>query len=659
MRTVTVHVVKCGLSGPPETGKTHVRALMLGKPRPSQQRSTEIATKADQITPDFKRIDEGVWNIEDSHMWLEVNKDRMTRLLADTLSSISSSDSQPEDLNLLPIYSLSPTEQHKVSYNIVSDIKEHLKHRNRGKGKGLNGIRLVYFVDVGGQPQFQIILPYFIRCDISLLVHNLSQDLDSCPGFSYTINGQNFSVPEQVQASNIDIIDGTVRSICSNMTQKPEYKPHIAIIGTHKDVCDTLCHDYNKMLKEKHAKIEKRLENYIGTHHVDKCELIRASREQCIFTIDGSAEGWNSNQHTLEDLKQRIHNYAEQRSVEVPIKFFVFIESLISYTDNHSLQYLTLDQCRSIASDNLFMTEPDMYEALKLFDDYNLLLYFPEILPEYVFIKPGFLYGLTTELIVASFLCENDVLNEERKLFQKSGIFTNSILSSLKLEDNNFSKKDFLELLKGLFIIAELHPKEFFMPCVLSVAETTSEILTDIKECMKSEHVDGPLCISFVHRKSPRGLFCALLVALAGKDRWKLRNYVKDIFRHRNLFEFLLHDQYNRYAGEVTIIDKNSHFEVYTTCGPDTCLYIQQTVAEALKKACSSMKYNENDVDLLGFPCRIFRTCDGSHCTFVFPEEGKERCSKNRSRHILLTAERLVWFKHSTSESKYTGLSTT
>ncbi len=62
---------------------------------------------------------------------------------------------------------------------IIRDIKRHLEEmRRKSKGmkskrkrNGLNNVQLVYFVDTGGQPQFQEVLPNFIKCDINLLVH--------------------------------------------------------------------------------------------------------------------------------------------------------------------------------------------------------------------------------------------------------------------------------------------------------------------------------------------------------------------------------------------------------------------------------------------------------------------------------------------------------
>lgn len=666
--SVALHIVKCGVSGPPETGKTHMRAIMLGKKRPRTRKSTAVATKADQVTSDFNRIydaSEDVINMtvtgKGIHKWVKVDSKGMAKFIANSLFSEEctiDSDHETDDEDsmdiLIDIPSPSPPpKKRRKTVKMVDDVKKLVKSM-KCRRKGLKGVQLVYFVDVGGQPQFQEILPNFIRCDFNLLVHKLSQDLEDCPEFKYIIGDESFTVPKQVQASNIDIIEQSVRSICSNMTLQSEYKPQVAIIGMFKDQCfpHPNSSDYTKILKEKSSKITARLKPYIGSE-ITQCELVTASREQCIFTIDGSVEGWDTNVRAIDELKERIHEYADNNSVEVPIRYFIFIQDLADYAEKHYLDYVTLEQCKSIAlKGGIFMQLKDVDEALKLFYDCNTILYFPKVLPGIIFHKPAFLYGLTTDLIVASFRSENSIFNEE---FQKSGVFTIDLLKkipSLKKLGKNFKKQDFLDLLKGLFIIAELSPGRFFMPCVLSVTESSSEELAHIKECMKTNEVEGPLCISFTHKKSPRGLFCALLVALAGNCRWKLSNDHDGFFRHRNSFEFELHNERDSRVGEVIIIDKNSHLEIYTTCDRNSCLYIQKAVNEAFGKAHENLKYSKNDLDYLGFPCQILHdsSCD-FHSTKVYPEVGTERCPKHRSKQIPLTSGRSVWFS-SPSQSK-------
>ena len=633
---------------------------MLGRKRPRERKSTAVATKADQVTPDLtinmKTTSRG------SHQWHEVKDEHMAMFIARTLikEEYTDEDSNVDEENSTTPPSCSRSSAKKVSKiirMIKKSIKEHLQGNTKGKRhSGLNGIRLMYLIDVGGQPQFQEILPNFVRCDINLLVHKLSQDLKYCPEFNYVYNKKNYTVPDQVRASNIDIIKQSARSICSNISSSSitDCKPHIAILGTFKDKCDR--HGYNDMLKSRSGTIKKALEPYLGTSDIKKCEFIDSSRDQCIFDIDGSLKGWDDNDCILNHLKQCIHNYAEKRSISVPIRYFIFHHMLTSYAQKHGLQYLTLDQCSRVASE-VFMNKSDVDAALNIFDDCNLLLYFPEVLPNIVFTDPTFLFTRTTDLIVASFRCESLTMNRGHIRFQKYGIFFTSLLKnidSLKLPDKSFTQQHFLKLLTGLYIIADLGPEGYFMPCVLPLCESSGPLVEDIKKTMIENEVDGPLMISFLLKKSPRGLFCALLVALAGNSRWKLN--VKTCVHYRNFVVFKLYNTSDKaIIGEVGIIDKDSHLEIYSTCNRKYCSYVRQIVHEALQRACENMKYAISDDINIGLPCHLFPSCDGSHSTIVYHGERKERCP-NRHKRLPLLDNRFIWFD-SQSQKSYQRLS--
>ena len=479
--TVKLHIVTCGLSGPPGTGRGHLRTRMIGK---RQSRiccsPAAVATEVDHITPDSMKIYRTVLNStvtkkpgKSIYKWASVGSEDMARFSANSLYSNME--------NKENCYSEFSNQEN--SGTIVDDIKKLLREMKcKKKGKGLNEARLVFFIDVDGKAQFQEILPNFIKCDVNLLIHNLEQDLEHCPEFSYVFENEIFMVPEQVQASGIDIIEQSVRSICSNNTLQSERKPQVAIVGTLRDRHTPDSTKHKKMLAEKSSKINASLRKYIGSD-TTKCELLAASREQIIFVIDTSADGWDTN-----ELKRRIHEYADRNYVKVPIKYCILIHLLVDCAEN----FVTLKQCESLAKKGgILMRLGDIEEAVKLFCDYNIILYYPEILPGIVFNKPSYLYRLTTDLIEASFQSKHSIFNRD---FQRTGVFKHHLLSrisSFETLDERFTKQDFLKLLKGLFIVAEVHPGGFFMPCVLSVTEPASKVIEQIKECMQSNCVHG------------------------------------------------------------------------------------------------------------------------------------------------------------------------
>ena len=639
--------MKCGVSGPPETGKSHVRALMLEKPRPSQRVSTPVATEADLMTPDAARIDTGedflaVKTDKSGVVWNEVKGDSLARVIANTLYN--------EEYSKTAESTEGSQSRVRGKFKLLNDVRRHLK-RLKGKPKrrrnGLSGMRFIFFVDAGGQPQFQEILPNFVKCDINILVHNLSQTLYHCPHFNYAIGGKKYSVPEKMKLSNLTIIEQSVRSISSSLvTADADRKPHVVILGTFKDKCipnsERQPVEFDKMLREKSKIINEKIKPYVG-YSVGKCNLYSGQRgkDQVIVAIDGSEEGWNKNHNALEKLKTFINQQVGKKEVQVPIKYFVFLQ-LLKSAAKKGMPYITLDECSAFASSSN-MSSREVKEALRKFNDLNIVLYFPHILENIAFLKPDFLFCMVTNLIVLSFQSESNNTMIECMQFQETGIFTAAMLHQIPFTSGEFTHQLFLKLLMGLYVIAEIDSGVYFMPCVLPL-ENLSQELTQYREVMTSNGLDGPFILSFDSKMSPRGLFCALLVALGGRPEWNLPELQQ---RCRNLvnFNLLKNTDCGRVRiGEVAVVDRNSCLEIYTSCEASECPNIKKMVSDALEEACLNLSYNPKHLITFGFPCRC--GTGEPHATEVIPHKNswKERCSTNHNKRVFLSKEREAWF---------------
>ena len=162
--------------------------------------------------------------------------------------------------------------------------------------------------------------------------------------------------------------------------------------------------------------------------------------------------------------------------------------------------------------------------------------------------------------------------------------------------------------MQQLCIISKLPDASYFMPCVLQLKNPQhptpecTERLDDIQEIMETNHVSGPLIISFGDRVLPRGLFCAMVVILSNNNYgWQLNKDSESICR-RNLIEFSVNItesgstslQDISLASNV-IFDKITHIEVLTTCPSDDCFLISQALELALYEACNILKYNPDN----------------------------------------------------------------
>ena len=237
---------------------------------------------------------------------------------------------------------------------------------------------------------------------------------------------------------------------------------------------------------------------------------------------------------------------------------------------------------------------------MRKFNDLNIVLYFPHILENIAFLKPDFLFCLVTNLIVLSFQSESDNTMIECMQFQETGIFTAAMLHQIPFTSGEFTHELFLKLLMGLYVIAEIDSGVYFMPCVLPL-ENLSQELTQYKKVMTSNGLDGPFILSFDSKMSPRGLFCALLVALGGRPEWNLPELQQ---RCRNLvnFNLLKNTDCGRVRiGEVAVVDRNSCLEIYTTCEASECPSIRKMVFDALEEACLNLSYNPKHLITFGF----------------------------------------------------------
>ena len=140
---------------------------------------------------------------------------------------------------------------------------------------------------------------------------------------------------------------------------------------------------------------------------------------------------------------------------------------------------LEIDEAMA-AGRSLEMEEDDTKKALKYLHDHTIILYYPEILPKIVFTDPHPILDILSRLLALTYEIDQDFLshitNEEKpseselQKITENGIFTKSLLSKLKSDDQKFSNFDFIELLLHLHIIADTkdgkEEKSYFIPCM-------------------------------------------------------------------------------------------------------------------------------------------------------------------------------------------------
>ena len=113
--------------------------------------------------------------------------------------------------------------------------------------------------------------------------------------------------------------------------------------------------------------------------------------------------------------------------------------------------------------------------ALEYFDDLNIFLYYPSLLPGIVFSNPQVILDKVTELIHFSYCLQGSgppvALEGKWLQFQDKGIVTLEMLQDERFSthyiQNLFTPADLIKLFEHLFIVAPLSGTEYFMPSLL------------------------------------------------------------------------------------------------------------------------------------------------------------------------------------------------
>ena len=663
---VKIKAAKCGVSGPPGSGKTHFKALFAGRERPTckdGRQSTAVSTEAVQITPDFVEELVEMHRIQDGSKvrWYAIDSKKIALLIANTL--YVDKIRRPSTTHIDQTRKMSKS-RNQVLMNLKKLIQRNLK-RNP---KSLKGMRILYLVDTGGQPQFQEIMPIFVRnSSVHFLVHKLTESLDECPPFDYKIDGIKYSVPEEMLISNRDYIKQSLHSISSCVFARSIKcrvssgipKPQFAVIGMFKDQCS------DKDLEDKQKSVNDCIVPFAG-----KCEAFYRPHhtEKPVFAVDGSKDGWSTNGAVIDDLHVKIEAFTKSLEIEVPIRWFPFLNILKDHS--RTKPFLTLQQCCEIAQEEDIMMdeEQDVEDALEFFDELGLIVYFSKFLHNIVFISPKFLFKKISEIIVQSFDCAalTEITNQERLDFHQTGIFSRSMMETVKsLQedfDSNFNLDDLLTLLKKLCIIADVGSCRYFIPCVLAYErdEENSKFLKDI-QCHMIANKTEPLLISFPDDYSPRGLFCASVTYLAERCNWKIESSSRKLEHKRNLIEFDVYEHIQdenldiprTSMGQVVIVDRMSRFEVYSTCDKKHLCGIRRTINKAVWYAAAQcLTYSPENIDAsIGFSCDIDCGKPKPHGTVVCDDDSPHwsmKCIKNRSKRARkLNDRQLPWFTNS------------
>ena len=549
-----------------------------------------------------------------------------------------------------------PSAQSKIE---IAEVKKMVNYFfalvNKSHGELKLHQKWLYFLDCGGQIQFQKLMQAFIPCvSVLMLVTSLANNLSSQSSTELQRENQKYTTSEHSLTVETILKQLTLMVDISTQQQKlliesdpelskvitpPEKNLEIIAVATHPDEYDKQkandkCDFESIELKEHRiARIlepwERNLSYYQSKH-----------KRKILHIVDGhnafQAETFNDPMGTIDSISKKLVEQAYK--VEVPIKWYAF-EILLRKLAKKGCGVLSLQKCKLLGSE-LNIVGNEVESALKFFHILNTLLYYPKVAP-IVFVFPESVIKIIDELMLE--ICkarqERDLSKAIRRMAIEGIISKNVLKMNSKCQEVSKDFQDFetklLAIFEHLHVASKLSGKddEFFMPALLPLTNTSNpNPFSDSAPC--------PFLLYFKKGVSI-GLFCKFINHLHSYDIKKKKLSIVSSFESPN-YSNLIVMSYPKCDGKIAFVECLCWFEVHCEILKDRPI-IYGVIESALEF------FDEGIEPQKGFLC----PCEEEHRhAAILTEEWKLKCSetnimvKNRAE---FPTNHLSWkseFKH-------------
>ena len=472
--------------------------------------------------------------------------------------------------------------------------------RSQGSKRFLK-LQWIHFIDSGGQPQFHEVLPAFIRnTTATIFVMKLSERLDEHPLIEYyDRNGELCGKPFHHALSNEQMLQCCIRTINSRPSTREGKHSKTLVVGTHKDL-ESCC---SESREEKNRKLADVLMPTLQEELVLCCP--RLQNPEIIFPMNAKSPSKEDHQVCASIRKLIQDKKCAPPSYKIPIGWFLLEQDIIKAAKGG---VICKKDCLGIAA-SLNINADDLTAALEYFNDLNIFLFYPSILPEVVFSDPQVPLDKVTELVHFSYSLHSDTppvaLEGKWLQFRDTGIVTLEMFQDERFSSHYipdlFAPADLINLFQHLLIIAPLSTVKYFMPSLLQMI-TPEEVSRQLPPPSSSA---APLLVHFPAGCAQNGVFCALVVYLISKCQWKFACDVKGnpLCVSRSCVRF----QFPGKRASIVLVDNFSYFEVHVTMRnamyPKVCPMIREAIFSGLKAAAESLRYN-NSTPVPAFFCK-------------------------------------------------------
>ena len=692
--SVNMSIIKCLVLGIAGVGKTHLKRLLLSENTVRTEGCVSTGVVDNPIQACVGSVESSIAGVDESDKWTVLDEHMLWQILANawgiaklaipTDAADANVSPQPERQKCPPqsvrqkhmelkapvksvigrgisaaritssspwVADLSIVPSESKPYSKLGAKKrdrQHIKAFLNMTGKKLN-VKLVHFIDSGGQPQFLELLPAFVQ-DVSAILFavNLSEPLDHCPMISfYGKDCQPVGEPTMSPYSHKQILEQCLR--VAHATNK---RPQVFVVGTHRDresECSEKIGDKSKIIKR-------------VSHETNSRHLVLKEATDVIWAINGQSPD-SQDQKVAAQLRQSISAQCQVITHSLPIKWFC-LESLIQKAAVRGV--ISFNNCLQEAL-SLEMNEEDLQAALLHMVKYNLLLWFHEIdgFKEVIFCNPQVILKIVTDLVQfkyeligrnveKAFSCKG-VREDWCTEFKDHAIVSEKFLLSHELLkshfiDNVFTVKHFIKLMCYLYIMVPLvNSDDFLMPILLD--------FKNIDANSKKTTLIEPLRILFPNESAPYGMFSRIVAYLLKAEECLLDedNKIPKCLS-RNCVTF----RYKKFPATFTIIDSTAFIEVHLDFvkpledSRKACPRIRKLIHKGIKKCAEVLKCSGWGDVKDGF------VCSNDSCRFVAtPYEDQPnmaKCTRCDNLCMDLTSSHTVWIAEEKSSKSHAYL---
>ena len=672
---VTAKWTKFSISGAPETGKSSFLNLLFNEDPPGCHNSTSV------IAAREARIISATVN--DDSVWRKIDHESLKKLIAqgvkhsirplkpDVVENPGSSERKPINPSLEESVD-HPTDQPKetsdsgdfesstvagydqtfnqsslskltITQEIIDDLPKITKSEE------LYQSHWIYGVDTGGQAAFLDIAPALLRYhSVNILTHKLTERLNDKSKFFFSVQGRQIGEPKEKQITNLQLLEASFSSLSSVEYPKlPNIKATYVggtmyiILGTFQD---KMCW-YSEKLRKKNSILGSTLKEYSEV-------LIKPNPtgKEIMFSVNTTARG-TTEVNLAETIRKEICKHYIK--AEIPIRWFLLQLELDKCKRPPKSKFIVgTKECIDIG-ESLGMKEEMVKAALMYYHDLTIFLYFPEVLPNVVFLHPQPLFDVLSDLISISFADTVKYLHRKHislpsgafDKLKKEGTFQEDLVTSedshlYKRFSSEFSPQNFLKLMTSLFIMAPLTDKrKYFLPTVLP---TTTSFTKYKSVPYRFKQFIDPLILSWDMKPLPRGVFPALVVNLLccnASLKFQLVCPSDSAPCYRNAIT--LHTDY----GDILLVDGIYWIAIYSTDPLKRCSALCEPVFNGICEVISKFHYKAEPNNLKKyFYCKMCAYKCSEHFCIVNNDHKTVTCCDSRKTMSFNKSRQQPWF---------------